>query len=92
LTPPPTNRIGAVARSFAALASGDALARVVAFIAGVYVARRLGAEMFGVMAFGQAVVLYFTHLAACGVDLTGIREVAADPSRARTLAPSVLVF
>lgn len=92
MSPPLPNRTGAVARSFAALASGDALARVVAFVAGVYVARRLGAEMFGVMAFGQAVVLYFTHLAACGVDLTGIREVAGDPTRARTLAPSVLVF
>ena len=89
---PTTSRSGAVARSFAALASGDALGRVIAFLAGVFVARRLGAEMFGVMAFGQAVVLYFTHLSACGVDLTGIREVAADPTRARTLAPSILTF
>lgn len=79
-----------VARSFAALASGDALARVVAFLAGVYVARALGAEMFGVMMFGQAVVLYFTHMAACGVDLTGMRDIAADERRARTLAPSIL--
>lgn len=79
-----------MARHFAALASGDALARIVAFLAGVFVARRLGAEMFGVMTFGQAVVLYFNHLAACGTDLTGIREIAADPSRARTLAPSIL--
>jgi len=81
---------GRVAKSFAALASGDAIARVVAFLAGVYVARRLGAQMFGVMMFGQAVVLYFTHLAACGVDLTGVRDVAEDESRATTLGPSIL--
>lgn len=81
-----------IARSFAALASGDAVARMVAFVAGIWVARRLGAEMFGVMAFGQAVVLYFTHLAACGVDLTGIRDVAQDPERARSHAPSILTF
>jgi O-antigen/teichoic acid export membrane protein len=81
---------GRVAKSFAALASGDAIARVVAFVAGVFVARRLGAQMFGVMMFGQAVVLYFTHLAACGVDLTGVRDVAEDESRATTLGPSIL--
>jgi O-antigen/teichoic acid export membrane protein len=56
----------------------------------VYVARSLGAEMFGVMMFGQAVVLYFTHLAACGVDLTGMRDIAQDETRAATLAPSIL--
>ncbi|MCC7011633.1 MAG: flippase [Planctomycetes bacterium] len=87
-----TTRESKIARSFAALASGDALARAVAFVAGVFVARRLGAEMFGVMAFGQAVVLYFTHLAACGVDLTGIRDIAQAPERARTHAPSILTF
>ncbi len=92
MTAPAPSKLATVARHFATLASGDAIARIVAFLAGVYVARRLGAEMFGVMTFGQAVVLYFTHLAACGVDLTGIREVAADPARARTLAPSLLVF
>lgn len=79
-----------IVRSFAALASGDAVGRVVAFLAGVWVARELGASMFGVMAFGQAVVLYFTHLAACGLELTGTRDVAADPTRANTHAPSIL--
>jgi O-antigen/teichoic acid export membrane protein len=85
-------REGRIARSFAALASGDAVGRVVAFLAGVWIARRLGASAFGIFSFAQAVVLYFTHLTACGVDLTGIREIASDPSRARTLAPSLLTF
>ncbi|MBM3992267.1 MAG: flippase [Planctomycetes bacterium] len=87
LTPTPSRGI---ARSFAALASGDAVGRVLAFLAGVYVARELGAALFGVMAFGQAVVLYFTHLSACGLELTGAREIAADPTRTRTLLPSIL--
>ena len=84
------NSSGSIAKTFAALASGDALGRVVAFLAGAFVARELGPAMFGVMAFGQAVVLYFTHLAACGVELTGTRDIAADPSRVRTVAPSIL--
>ena len=74
------------------MASGDALGRIAAFAAGWYVARTMGPEMFGVMTFAQAVVLYFTHLAACGVDLTGIRDVALDPTKVRTLVPSLLSF
>jgi O-antigen/teichoic acid export membrane protein len=35
-------------------------------------------------------VLYFTHLAGCGVDLPGMREVADDPRRVDELGPSVL--
>jgi O-antigen/teichoic acid export membrane protein len=81
-----------IAKSFLALASGDAVARVVAFAASVYVARTLGASMYGVIGFASAVVLYFTHIAACGIDLPGVREIAADASRAQTLAPGVLTI
>jgi len=46
--------------------------------------------MFGVIGFASAVVLYFTHLAACGVDLPGIRDVAGDPSWIERHAPGIL--
>ena len=46
-----------VARSFFALAGGDAVARVIAFVAGAYVARELGAGAFGAMLFASAVLL-----------------------------------
>jgi len=85
-----TSTEGKIARSFLALASGDAAARVIAFLAYVFVARLLGASMFGVIGFAQAVVLYFAHLSACGVDLPGMRDVAADPQRIRTLAPGIM--
>lgn len=81
---------GKIARSFLALASGDALARVIAFVAYVFVARLLGASMFGVIGFGQAVVLYFAHLSACGVDLPGMRDVAKSQDSIRTLAPGIM--
>jgi O-antigen/teichoic acid export membrane protein len=84
------SKVRRVAESFFALASGDALARVIAFLAAVYVARRLGAAMFGVIAFANAVILYFTHLATCGVDLVGVRDVAEDRERALELAPQLL--
>ena len=73
-----------------ALASGDALARVIAFGAGVYVARTLGPAMYGVVGFASAVVLYFFHLAGCGIDLTEVRDVARDPERVRDVAPDLL--
>jgi len=63
---------------------------VIAFLAYVYVARLLGASMFGVIGFAQAVVLYFAHLSACGTDLPGMRDVAQSPDHVRTLAPGIM--
>lgn len=81
---------GRVARNFLALASGDSLARVIAFGGGVYVARQLGAELYGIISFATAVLLYFAHTTECGMDLLGLRDVAEDESRAATLAPAIL--
>ena len=61
-----------------------------AFIAYVYVARMLGASMFGVLGFAQAVVLYFAHLCTCGVDLPGMRDVAQSREHVKTLAPGIM--
>jgi len=81
---------GRVARTFLALASGDALARVTAFLGYVYVARALGPSLFGVISFAQAVVLYFAHLSVCGIDLPGVRDVAADRRMVERLGPGIL--
>lgn len=72
------------------MASGDSLARVIAFAGGVYVARQLGAELYGIVSFATAVLLYFAHTTECGMDLLGLRDVAEDESRAATLAPAIL--
>lgn len=81
-----------VARNFLALASGEAVARVIAFGATVYVARALGAESFGIIGFALAVVLYFTRIADGGMEFfgLGIREIAEDPTRVETLAPHLM--
>ena len=79
-----------VARTFLALASGDAMARVIAFLGYVWVAKRLGPSLFGVIGFAQAVVLYFAHLSVCGIDLPGMRDVAADRGSVQRLAPGIL--
>ena len=79
-----------IARSFLALASGDALARIIAFGASVVVARRLGAELYGTVVFATAVLLYFQNIAQCGIDLLGVRHIAEDEARIRDTAPAIL--
>ena len=52
-----------VARNFLVLVSGEMVSRVIAFGVTVFVARVLGAEGYGVVAFAVGVNLYFSKLA-----------------------------
>jgi O-antigen/teichoic acid export membrane protein len=79
-----------VQRNFFALGAGEAIARLIAFAATVYLARTLGPGGYGIIGLALAVLLYFTYLADCGIETLGVREIAADPSRATTLAPAIL--
>lgn len=91
-----------VARTFFALGSGEAAARIIAFVAVVYIARALGASAYGVIEVAGAIVLYFGRFADAGFDMgLGVREVAARPDDralvgtalvARTLISIVLVI
>ncbi|MBK8177890.1 MAG: flippase [Planctomycetes bacterium] len=85
-----TESDGRVGRSFLALASGDGLARVIAFAAGVYVARTLSKEAFGVVTLSTGLLLYFTNIVECGIDLVGVRQVAHDEPSMRRLAPALV--
>ncbi len=80
-----------VALNFLALGSGEAVARIVAFGATVYVARTLGASAYGVLELAGAIILYFSRVADGGFDLgLGVREMAARPDEASELASSAL--
>ena len=81
---------GRVTRSFLALGSGDALARLIAFGAFVYVGRTLGPAYYGILTFATGVLLYFKNLAECGIDLLGIRHIAEDRSRIASTAPALM--
>ncbi len=71
---------------FLPLASGEVAARVVAFVATAYLARRLGASGFGEVAFAAAVVAQFGIALAVGIGEIGSREVARDPLHVRRIA------
>ncbi len=80
-----------VARNFLTLGSGEAVARIIAFAATVYVARVLGPESYGIIELAAAIVLYFTRVADFGIDLgLGVREIAARRADLDRLAPVVL--
>lgn len=83
----------AVLKGFLALATGEVAARFIAFGATVYLARTLGASTYGILGFAAAIMLYLSRIADGGMEYfgLGVREIAADPSRVETLAPSLLI-
>lgn len=85
-----------VGLAFLKLGFGEAAARVIAFGATVYLARTLGASLYGVIVLATAVSLYLTFVTDCGVDALGVRDVADAPDAlagtlAVTLGARVLV-
>ncbi len=92
VNPEGTSGISAVLRGFLSLASGEVAARFIAFGATVYLARTLGAAGYGILGVALAVMLYLSRVADFGMEFfgLGIREIAADPGRIETLAPSLL--
>jgi O-antigen/teichoic acid export membrane protein len=64
------------------LAVGDILARALAFIAIALLTRRLGPEVFGMVAFATAIAGFLLIAVNNGVPELAARDVAADPSSA----------
>ena len=57
----------------------------------VYLARTLGADLYGIIAFSAAVLIYLSRIADGGIDLgLGVREMAADSQATIALAPAIL--
>ena len=71
------------------LASGEALARVVAFGLSIYLARTLGAAVYGTVALATAVLLYAGCVADCGLEMLGVRDVAAEPGQVPRIVPTL---
>jgi O-antigen/teichoic acid export membrane protein len=79
-----------VARNFMALVSGEAVSRVIAFAVTVFIARVLGAEGYGVIAFAAGVNLYFSKLADFAVEWVGSREIAKQRDQMESLVAAVM--
>ncbi len=87
MSSPPLPRPGTqVGVAFLKLGLGEALARLIAFAATVYLARTLGAPLYGVIVLATTVLLYLTYLSDLGIEALGVRDVAA----ARDALPEIL--
>ena len=79
-----------VVRNFLALGSGEALGRVIAFVAHVYLARAMGAEGYGLVAFAIGVTLYLSKLADFAIEAVGTSEVAKNRHAIPEIASATL--
>lgn len=79
-----------VARNFLALVSGEVLARLVAFVVVIFIARVLGAEGYGVVAFAVSVNLYLSKIADFAIEWVGSRAVAGQRDRLESLVAAIM--
>jgi O-antigen/teichoic acid export membrane protein len=89
MTPAPPTDV-AVGRGFLKLGGGEAAARGISFAVTVYLARMLGAPMYGIVVLAITVLRYLYVLADCGVEALGVRNVAADRDALPEALPSIL--
>ncbi len=67
-------------KRFIALALGEVGARLFAFGATVHLARTLGADQYGILVAASTVIMYLATVADAGLDMVGVRKVAAAPA------------
>ena len=79
-----------VARNFLALVSGEVAARLIAFGVVVFIARVLGAEGYGVVAFAVGINLYLSKIADFAIEWVGSKAVARERDRLEALVAAVM--
>jgi O-antigen/teichoic acid export membrane protein len=79
-----------IVRSFASLAGGEAVARGLAFVAALVVARRLGPSMYGIIGVASGILLYLNQIADAGIELSGVPAVARTRDGLQKLVSSTL--
>lgn len=80
------------ARNAGFLLGGEILTRALGFAVTAVLARRLGLDAFGQIAFGMSVMAYGIMVTKAGLLTVGTRSVARDPSGIRELAGQVLTL
>lgn len=76
-------------RNILRLSVGDLLARILSFLAFIYLARVLGVDGYGVVEFALSVAIYLQVFTEGGLDLWATREVAQGKSVKRLAAQVV---
>lgn len=63
-----------------------------AFFIGLWLARYLGPDDFGILSYGQSFVYLFTAVAALGLDQVVVRELVRTPEKRDTLLGTTLLL
>lgn len=77
-------------KNFLSLLIAQLVSQAVLFLVIIYIARTLGADGFGKIAFAQAVILYFSLIANLGLSTLGIREVARNKNNVDSYVGNIL--
>ncbi|MFH1783731.1 MAG: flippase [bacterium] len=81
-----------LAKNVFSLFTGSFISQFIGLLVTVYIARRLGAHQFGVLAFAVAFVGYFKLITDWGITTLAIRNVARERSLTRKYAGSIVVI
>ncbi len=79
-----------VLRSFATLATGESIARLIGVGIQVWLARQLTPGPYGLITFGIALIGWFGLVVDSGTEQLNVREISRHPERFRDLADAVL--
>lgn len=70
--------------------SGELTAKLLGFLAIIFIARKIGVTDFGKLGFAEAFYSYFIYIGIAGVDTIATRDVARDNSHVNTYLGNVL--
>ena len=87
---PPSGAGGRVLGNFLYLFAAQVVAGVAGLVSTALLARRLGAEAYGILGFGGAMLSYFGLLVVFGTDTWGMRAIAQDRGGAAAIVRRVL--
>lgn len=81
-----------VLKNIFSISISEVASRLAGVILTIYIARTLGAGVFGQLAFAMAFVAFFNIFADFGLTGLGIREIARDKSRTSSYGTNILVL
>jgi len=79
-------------KNFLSLSGSDVIARLLGSVLTIYIARVLGAGVFGQLSFAIAFTSYFTLFSDFGLTTLGVREIAKDKKKTSTFGTNILVL
>ena len=79
-------------KNFASLAVARVVTLAARLVSSIYLARVLGAESFGILGFGSALLSFFSLIISQGFDVFGTREIARNNEKVQQLANNILTM